>query len=517
MTSPFRILEILTCSLVSFLPFVMLLTYPFRNNLRAVGFLTSLAAVLQLICDLAIGMGIIKDPAAVKLIVLGIHMVLGLVLLRAPFGKKLFALLTTANSAVALPLAAGYLQGLLFPDHAAQPYHFTYLLILIALEALILLPFALLLMRRHVQVSGGHVAAWGTLWLIPAAVFVIWIYMSLFGLLNLPVDLVMIGLTLFACLITLPFIRKPMGQNAEEKELPLQPAAAAETDVPAEKVTASLEEQLADLAIPETRSAAPAIPAPEAPAEEKNVPQDNFIEIPAPKPRETKTETPSLSDQKTKKLPFLRTSKEPDFSQQMQAQQYDHLQTRIFQSNQFHRELRRHIDAMAYRLERKQYDKLQNHLTSLQQQLAGEDEASFCENTALNSVLSYFTQMAGYCGVKVTTDVHLPDSAPVAAEDLTVLFGNLLDNALDACKKQPGSDRRIFASAWTDSKAMYLTVENTYDGILQKDRKGNYLSSKGSGCGMGLDVCKAIAERYSGKLEISDSNGIFKVNVTLKL
>lgn len=498
MTSPFRILEILTCSLAMFLPFVMLMTYPFRNNLRATGFLTSLAAVLQMVYNLALGLGIIKDTPTVPLIMLGIHMLLGLVLIRASAGKKLFTILTTVNSAIALSLAAKYLEGLLFPGQTLL-YHWTYLVPLLALETLILLPFALLLMRRHVQVTTGHIALWGALWLVPAVVFAAWIYMSHQGLLNLPVDLLMIGLTFFSWLITLPFIRKPVAAIGEAS-VPAEPdpifeALAAEPEAPAEEV-----------------------PAPQPVAEE---PPAARVEMPAPQPVPEDIPAPQekklpAQDQATKKLPSLRTSREPDFGTRMQAQQYDHLMARISQANQFHQELRRHIEAMTYRLERKQYEKLQKHLDSLQQQFASEDQAVFCEHAALDPILAYFCQMGGYSGVKVTTDVNLTGSLPIAASDLTVLFGNLLDNALEACRKQTGSDRRIFTSAWTDARCLYMTVENTYEGTALKDSRSNYISSKQPGCGMGLEVCKAIVSRYRGKLEITDSNGIFKVNITLK-
>lgn len=479
MTSPFRILEILTCSLVTFLPYVMLVTYPFRHNLRCTSFLTTLAATLQLVSGLAVGLEIVKYPDLVTLIVTGIHILLALILIRAPFGKKLFAVLTTVNSVIALSLAAKYLERLLFPAQSLA-YHWTYLVLLLILETMLLLPFALFMMRRHIQIGGGHIAPWAAIWLVPAAVLAAWVYMSLYGLLGLPVELLMIGLTAFSLLITIPFIRKP-GETEETEE---EPEFQTEAEM-----------------IPEPEPEA--VPIPAVPAEEPAEPQ----------PKERKR---TLQDQKTKKIPILRPSKEPAFDIRMQAQQYDHLQARITQSNQFHRELRRHVDALVYRMEHKQYDKLQAHLNALQQQLTGEDEAVFCENTSINTILSYFFQMSGYCGVKVTTDVHLPAETAVAAKDLAVLVGDLLDNALDACKKQNSSDRRIFIAAWAEPRALYLTVENTYEGDIMMDTRGNYVSSKEPGCGMGLEVCRAIVSRYSGKLEITDSNGVFKVNVTLK-
>lgn len=517
MISPFRILEILACSLASFLPFVLLMTYPFRNNLRATGFLVTLATMVQMGLDLAIGLGILDHTAPVTLIVLGVYILLSLILIRAGFGRKVFCILTTVNSAVAISLAAKYLEQMIFGTQELA-YHWTYLAVLLALEAVILIPFGLILMHRHVRVSSGHVAPWGVLWLVPALVFAAWVYMSLYGLPGLPVELLMIGLTVLSCLVTLPFIRKPKAAPAEAVPLIQPEVAAIFGEEPAAEEIPSPAPMVEDIPESEPTPVAEAIPEPQpesVPAAHPII-QETAAELKADNAdAQPSAQKNAPAERKSRKLP-MRMARHTDFVSQTQLLQQGHLAERISQSNQFHRELRRHIDAMAYRLEKKQYDKLQAHLSALQQQFSSEEQTSYCENSGVNTILAYFTQMAGYCGCRVTADVHLEDGIPVKSEDLNVLIGNLLDNALDACKRQSSSDRRIFISAWAEEKGLYLTVENTYEGMIRKDPKGSYLSSKHAGFGMGLEVCSAIAARYDGALDISDGNGIFKVKATLK-
>ncbi|MFR6424825.1 MAG: sensor histidine kinase [Oscillospiraceae bacterium] len=60
-----------------------------------------------------------------------------------------------------------------------------------------------------------------------------------------------------------------------------------------------------------------------------------------------------------------------------------------------------------------------------------------CRNPVVDAFLYTRTQEAGLRGVPVRADVSLPVELPVSNTDLIVAFGNLLDNALEACSGIP--------------------------------------------------------------------------------
>lgn len=60
----------------------------------------------------------------------------------------------------------------------------------------------------------------------------------------------------------------------------------------------------------------------------------------------------------------------------------------------------------------------------------------FCENTAANAVLLYFAQQTKSNGIDYIVKADIPSDIFVTETDISVIFGNLLENALDACKKE---------------------------------------------------------------------------------
>lgn len=495
MPSPFAILEILACSLISFLPYMLLIIYPFRKHLRfgngLTVTLTIFAAIIQLVCDLAVGLTLMPNTSTILIATLVIHVLLSLVLIRMSFGKKLFAQLAAIGSAVVLSTASKYLTQTLFPDTGSGMFRWIFLLMLIALQAVILVPYALMVVKQEAKPG----FPWSGLLLIPAAALAVWVYIALPGFTSLQlIFLVVIPLNIFAILSFRNILHSAKQPALQVEEAPV-PAAKPAKKAPAPKPAASVEPQEQPVLQPA--------------AQEAPVPK------PAPAPKKAPAPKPAAAPKAEVKSPIQQTLTR-DHLAQLQSLQHDNLMLRIRESDQFHRELRRHVDAMAYRLDRKQIEKLQLHVRSLQEQLSGEDENAFCDNRELNTVLTYYNRMAGYCGTMVTATMQVDEKPAVDVEDLTVLLGNLLDNALEACGKQTSRDRRIFTALRMNGTALYLTVENTYDSPIQKSASGRYLSTKHSGYGVGLEVCEQIVARHNGTLELNDFNGIFKATAILR-
>lgn len=471
MPSPFRVLEILVYSLSAFLPYVLLTVYPFRNHLRfgnsATACLTALLAAIQLTADVMLGLSFTEDTGLVTLICLSLYVVFYLLLFKAKITKVLFAVFGTANLALILTSAAKSLSIGLYPDEAGRLYHWSHTVSLLVLQFLVLIPYAYILVKwlSPILASKAKKARWSFLWVIPFVFLAIW-YCTMFPgntdpiLASAPWVRNTIGLIAVNLLAGILYAHKCGKSGIKPIEFIMSNVSQAST--PAEAPAAS--------AAPEVPSAAP-----------------------------QKSEGPSP-------LP-----------EQMQDLQYCNLRERVKESERFHQELRRHLNTMSYHLESKDYNKLQSHFASLQNQLAQSSDTSFCEHSTTNRILNYYARQAGYCGVKFNANVVLPQEISISDADLATMVGNLLDNALDACKQQKSSDRRVWITGQLDRHTLHLTVENTYDAAIRQDDHDRYLSSKHAGFGIGLEVCKEIAKRHKGALNITSANYIFKTDVTLKL
>ena len=100
--------------------------------------------------------------------------------------------------------------------------------------------------------------------------------------------------------------------------------------------------------------------------------------------------------------------------------------------------------------------------------------------------------------------------------DLTAIFANLWDNAIEACQKIKVEDRfiRILIGRVNDFYVIYF--ENSFNGYVKK-RFDNIISTKESHKGVGLSIIKASAEKYSGTFNVLNDDTVFKVEILLPI
>ena len=138
------------------------------------------------------------------------------------------------------------------------------------------------------------------------------------------------------------------------------------------------------------------------------------------------------------------------------------------------------------------------HLEQYCKQLPDHSLITFCENIDANIVLSHYAQEAERLGIAYSVVANIPASYPVEDHDLSVLFGNLLENAVDACVASKTTARSIFVRAVYEKGSLCIAIDNTFDGKIMQDPDGTFLSSKHAGKGLGTVSVRTIASKYHG-------------------
>ena len=136
-------------------------------------------------------------------------------------------------------------------------------------------------------------------------------------------------------------------------------------------------------------------------------------------------------------------------------------------------------------------------------------------NFALNTVLVYYVQEAEKSDISINVDVSIPNEVNISDSDLTVLFGNLLENAIDACKNIEIEKRKIDLKIHKpNAEAIVFSIDNTFDGNIKM--KGNrFLSTKENGSGIGIESVKYVVNKYEGDIKIEINENKFCVSGVL--
>jgi sensor histidine kinase regulating citrate/malate metabolism len=96
-----------------------------------------------------------------------------------------------------------------------------------------------------------------------------------------------------------------------------------------------------------------------------------------------------------------------------------------------------------------------------------------------------------------------------------VVFGNVLENALEACRRITAGERFIKLSSQFIGNKLYIAVDNSFSGEIRL-KNGVYLSQKREAAsGIGIISVMAIAKKYDGKASFEQEDQVFRVSVYL--
>ncbi len=154
--------------------------------------------------------------------------------------------------------------------------------------------------------------------------------------------------------------------------------------------------------------------------------------------------------------------------------------------------------------------------------LAGQHD--YCKEPSLNGLLQYYAGKMRNAGISFQTNIQI-ETLPIPLSELLILAGNLLENALEACKECGGRPFVKFNAGVVNSMLVFY-MENACGEVLcvapeSKQREGQWLSAKEfrtkkSGGGTGLRSIEQTAQSHYGTAEYRLEDGKFVSRVILQ-
>ena len=209
------------------------------------------------------------------------------------------------------------------------------------------------------------------------------------------------------------------------------------------------------------------------------------------------------------------TLEENNYHLAMQHLQYENLNERILEARHAKHDIRHHITIMSSYLSKGEYDKLENYLNGYKKSLPDDDSIMLCENQAINALLVYFAGLSKDADVDFKSRVTIPAQINFEENDICVVLGNLLENAIHASYTHKGSDKEISVAIDCNGSQMLIAIDNTFSGKLKKSFDGNLLTTKKGGSGVGLESVKNICKKYTGVFNYEVIGNKFCVSVML--
>ncbi len=191
----------------------------------------------------------------------------------------------------------------------------------------------------------------------------------------------------------------------------------------------------------------------------------------------------------------------------MQEEHFEHI--RILQHD-----LKHYIRSLSALLDSGQTEQAIDLVCKFAGYFEEEHMEQYCENPILNSVLAYYIGQAHQNGVTVKIPcLKLPSPLPVDSLELSIVFGNALENALNACAALSKDSHKWIEITCVSSPQFVFEIANSYDGSYIAFDEEGFPLSQNPGHGIGTKSIAAFLDKYSAVYDYEAADGVFRLRV----
>ena len=200
---------------------------------------------------------------------------------------------------------------------------------------------------------------------------------------------------------------------------------------------------------------------------------------------------------------YLEQQKSGQYQSQIAA--YKMLEEQYRQAERLRHDMKNHIIALSGLLESKDYRKMAEYLDTMEHNgnLSGGEMTG---STAVDAILYQKGTYAEQNNIPWECDVTIPKACGINEFDLCVLFGNLLDNAIEACERMQ------------DIEARFINImANAVKGCFLLEIKNSTHMENPEKHGIGLLNIDDVVRNYNGVMDIEVKDGVFTVSILIPM
>lgn len=201
------------------------------------------------------------------------------------------------------------------------------------------------------------------------------------------------------------------------------------------------------------------------------------------------------------------------------AQYYEMLLTQNENQRILIHDIKKHLQSIAMLNEQREHDKIDAYIRQLILSSNLKEASRLCDHELLNSILCRYMQQCIKGHITFHADIRSRTVDFIASNDLTSLFCNLLDNAMEAAGIVPNSFIEINTSKRKKTPFVVITVINSCrtNPFLSKGRQLCTQKSDKKRHGFGLKSIRKTVQKYHGNMQMYYNNDTFTFHTIITL
>ena len=204
-------------------------------------------------------------------------------------------------------------------------------------------------------------------------------------------------------------------------------------------------------------------------------------------------------------------------SEQQMRQQLKHLDEIILRQNELRRirhDINGHFTALKGYLDAEDISNARRYLADLSEEFHAAAPSIHTGNNALDAILSAKQSLAASKNITLTTKIRIQRALPIDPRDLCIIFGNALDNAIEASEKLPPEARLITVKAAARGGMLVISVENNMapGPLAARTSKDDAFLH-----GLGLASIRRAVNDYGGSVSVRAEEGVFRLHIMIPI
>ncbi|MEG0830383.1 MAG: GHKL domain-containing protein [Anaerovoracaceae bacterium] len=183
-------------------------------------------------------------------------------------------------------------------------------------------------------------------------------------------------------------------------------------------------------------------------------------------------------------------------------------------------DMKNHFLALHQLAEKDKCKEIQKYLDSLKPLAEMGTNFASTGNYVIDSFLNVKLGKAIQYGTEVKTDLKISNDISISHKDISIILGNLLDNALRAIENcDNGIGKKILHVTMKEEPGkLFIQMENSHSESIRKvDNTFKTTKAKEVGHGIGLKNVQRVVDAYHGHMEIDYTDDSFLVRLFLFL
>lgn len=183
-------------------------------------------------------------------------------------------------------------------------------------------------------------------------------------------------------------------------------------------------------------------------------------------------------------------------------------------------DIKKHLQSIKLLNEKHDSDKINAYIQQLIESSDLRENTNICDNEMLNAILCRYQRQCNDKHIHFHTDIRSGTVQYIYQHDLTSLFCNLLENAMESAENIPDSFIELTVQKKENSPFVIIILINSCQNTPVYNQEGVPVSHKSDNGrhGFGIKSIKKVVKQYHGNLQMyyDNDSGTFHTIITLK-